>query len=118
MARKIERIALRLMKALKKEYAREPDATKVRSICEIASKICKSQDEFDRMMTYIGPKRMALINSWRRDGKLVAQPNEAGFAWIDSHKEKWPPAARVALIALFFSVLITITGLLVKWLER
>jgi len=86
MAPSTEKVALKLMKAFAAEHKREPDATKCRTAGEIASKICKSQEEFDRVMEFVGPRRMGLINSWRRSDGLAAQPNKAGYEWIASHK--------------------------------
>jgi hypothetical protein len=86
MPRSTEKLALRLMESLKAELDREPDAAKARPVVEVAARIFKSHEEFDRVVTFVGPQRMALINSWRRDGRLVAQPNKAGLAWIEDRK--------------------------------
>jgi len=52
------------MKAFAAEREREPDATKSRTAGDIAAKICKSQDEFDRVMEFVGPRCMGLIQAW------------------------------------------------------
>ena len=42
------------------------DATKCRTAGDIAGKICKSQEEFDRVMEFVGPRRLGLIQAWKR----------------------------------------------------
>ena len=108
---------MRFMQALKKELARQPDATKCRTASEIASetRICNSQDEFERVMAFIGPKENGLVKAWRREDGLVVQPNKDGLEWIDGQKEKWPPQARIAFVALIFSVVVFV---LEKWLGK
>jgi hypothetical protein len=116
MPRSTERVALRLLKALKDEWAREPDFLKCRALGDVASKICRSQDEYDRVVKFITSQSM--IEAVRREGRLVAKPSGAGLAWIESHKEKWNPQARVALLALIWAMGLAVVGLLVKWLLR
>jgi len=118
MARPIERVALRLMKALKREWERESDAAKCRTVGDIASKICKSQGEFDRVMVFIGPRQKGLINTWKRKDGVAVQPNEAGFAWIDSQKEKWPPQARLAMYGVILTICLYGVPKILAWVLR
>jgi hypothetical protein len=87
MARPTKKVALKLMKAFAAEHEREPSSTKCRTAGDIAGKICKSQEEFDRAMEFLGPRRESLINAWRRSDGLAVQPNEKGYTWIAGHKE-------------------------------
>jgi hypothetical protein len=86
MAHSIEKVALKLMKAFAAEHEREPDATKRRTAGDVAGEICRSQDEFDQVMEFLGPRRMGLVQAWRRSDGLAVQPNKAGYEWIASHK--------------------------------
>src|SRR5262245_15414432 len=100
MARPIEKVALELMKALQEERERNPDLTKSRTVGDIAGKICKSQEEFDRVFRFITDRR--LLDCWDRyDGKgKVAYPNQAGFAWMDSQAESKPSRTKKHRVTL------------------
>jgi hypothetical protein len=90
MTRSVEQVALRLMKALKEECEKEPDRTKRRAAVEIvrASNICESQGEFERVIAFIGPRNKCLINAiMRPDRTKMMEPNQAGYAWIESQEE-------------------------------
>ena len=109
-----ERVAVRLMKALQKEWAREPDLLKCRTLSDVASKICRSQDEYDRVVKFISSKGM--IDAVQREARLVAKPNAVGDAWIQSHHEKWNPQARVAMLTLIWTIGLAVAGAVIKWL--
>jgi len=117
MCRSTEKLALRLMKSLKAEFEREPDAAKARTVVNVAARIFKSQEEYDRVMAFVGPKGMALINAWQRDGKLVAQPNKAGLAWIEGRKTPFT-LQRLYWIIAIVGIIFTIFWGVFLWLHR
>ena len=116
MARSAERVAFKLMKAFAAEREREPDATKSRTAGDIAAKICKSQDEFDRVMEFVGPRCMGLIQAWQRSDGLAVQPNKAGYDWIKKHPSKIT-LERVALIVGIIFAFVTFAWGVFVWLR-
>jgi hypothetical protein len=117
MARSIEKVALRLMKALKAEHEREPDALKCRTVGDIAGKICTSQDEFNRVMEFVGPRRLGIVQTWHRKDGLAVQPNKAGFEWIGSHKTPFTLQRLSWIVGIIVAFLTFAWGVFV-WLTR
>ena len=114
MARSIEKLALRLMKAAKAEERRCPDPLKRRVIGDLAAPICKSQQEFELVLRFILDREF-ILSTDRGDGH-VADVLVAGDAWIASHKEKWNPQARVAMLTLIWIIGLYCVGRIVAWL--
>jgi hypothetical protein len=87
-------------------------------VAEIASsgKVCEDQAEFDRAFNFLLSRK--LVNCiYRTDTSRACQPNEVGDSWVSSHKEKWNPQARVAMLALVFLIASAALALLLKWLD-
>jgi hypothetical protein len=117
MGHSTEKVALKLMKAFAAEHEREPDATKCRTAGVIAGKICGSQEEFDRVMEFVGPRRMGLVQAWRRSDGLAVQPNKVGYEWIAGHKRPFTLQRLYWIVGIIF-VLATFAWGVFVWLNR
>jgi hypothetical protein len=105
------------MGALKSEYEREPSPVRCRLVGEIAGPICKSQEEFEQVMEFIGPRRLDLIQSWRRGVGLAVQPNKAGLDWIESQRTPFT-LQRLYWIIGIAGVIFTIGWGVFVWLSK
>ncbi|HEY5505565.1 MAG TPA: hypothetical protein VIK28_10450 [Sedimentisphaerales bacterium] len=111
-----ERIALRLLKALKKEWEREPSLVKCRTIGIVGGGVCKSQDEFESITKYLLAN--GLVKGVKRPDGFAVCPTPAGCDWIDKHTERWTFDRRLVLYGLIITFLLGVISLLVQVLLR
>jgi len=87
MAASIDKRALRLLAALKKEQEREPDILKCRRIGVVADGMFSSQAEFDFVVRYCISRRF--LESVQRDDGMASFVSREGHAFIESQKVEW-----------------------------
>jgi len=83
-----EIFALKLVIALKKEWEREPSLIKCRKMADVAFACgIQKQTEFDYAVKFLADNHL-IYAAKDQDGKMAAQPNEKGFAFLESRKPK------------------------------
>jgi hypothetical protein len=98
-----EKVALRLIKALKKEWEREPSLLKCRTIGAVGGEVCKSQDEFERITKFLLAN--GLVKGVKRPDGFAVCPTPAGDDWINKHTERWTLDRRLKMLAIIISLL-------------
>src|ERR1017187_3506734 len=84
MARSIETLGLRVMKAIKSEWELHPSFNDCRTVGELSGRICRSQQEHVLVLRFISDRHF--IEAIQRGQSHAARPTVAGLAWIDDHK--------------------------------
>lgn len=108
-----EKLALKAMRALKEEWEVCPHLLKCRTFGEITEKIFESQEELDRVFSFITSRR--LVDACTREGDMAALPNKDGMEWIESHVERWTLDRRMSALSLVVSVLGLVFSIFALW---
>jgi hypothetical protein len=116
MARSIDKLALRLMKAIKAEWNRCHNLQECRLVGELAVPICKSEQEFESVFRFITVDKH-LVDSVRRGDGHAAKPNAAGDSWIASHETPFT-LQRLYWIVGTIGVAFAIWWAVFSWLHR
>jgi hypothetical protein len=95
MATSTEKLALRLMKDLEKEWQRDPQLLTCQCVREIAPWLWKSPDQ-DRVFKFLFEQHFVL--GVKRGSDFAMLPNAEGIAWIASQRTSKTTLERVALI--------------------
>lgn len=110
MSRSTEKVALSLIRELKKERERQPDLLKCRRVGEVGEKVCRSQEEFDRVVMFC--VKRGLLDSVQRGDGMASLPNESADAWIEERTEKWTFERRFIVYGLVVTVVLAAIVLL------
>jgi len=104
-----EAAALKLLRALKKEYEREPSLLKCRPLEMIANEIGLSNEESNRAQRFLVDHHF--INGLSRP-ELAALPTLDGFSFLEAHKpKKWTRSEIITLVGLILTILGLVVGI-------
>jgi hypothetical protein len=106
----IEVFALKLLRALKKEYDREPSLLNCKLMKDIAVEIRFSQDEYDRATRHLFDRHLVDVTN-RPDG-MAGKPNQDGFDYLEAHKsKKWTRSEILTVVGIILTILGLVVGI-------